>query len=121
MIKKRPINLDLTSLHYPPMAIVSILHRISGVVLFILSPLLMFYLYKSLNTEGAFDALKANLFTKFALFCFLSALIFHLIAGIRHLIMDMGFGESLKSGRTTAWLVIVLFLLFLPLAGVVVW
>lgn len=121
MIKKRPVNLDLTSLHYPPMAIVSILHRISGVVLFLLSPLMLYYLQLSLDSANSFNALKANNISKLFLFVFVCAFLFHLLAGIRHLVMDFGYGESLRSGRVTAWMIIGIFLVLLPLAGVMVW
>jgi succinate dehydrogenase / fumarate reductase cytochrome b subunit len=48
----------------------------------------------------------------------LSALLYHLIAGIRHLLMDIGIGESLKGGRLTAYLVFITTTLGIILLGV---
>ena len=51
----------------------------------------------------------------------LSALLYHLVAGIKHLLMDMGIGEELKSGRLAAKLTLVISVILIVLAGVWVW
>ncbi len=56
--KKRPINLDLSSLKFPPMAIASILHRVSGVLIFLLFPFVLFILGCSLQSEESFAQTK---------------------------------------------------------------
>lgn len=107
--KKRPINLDLTTMAFPPMAIVSILHRISGVMLFLLLPLMLYWLNVSLHDVGTFTDLQlwlANPYCKILLWMFLSAAWFHSIAGIRHMVMDLGIGESLNAGRLSAFAVL---------------
>lgn len=111
MNKKRPVNLDLGSLKFPPMAIASVLHRISGVALFLLLPFMLYLFSQSVQSEASFAEMKnslANPVYKLILWAFGSALIYHVIAGIRHLLMDMGFGEHLSTGRRTALIVIVL-------------
>lgn len=111
MNKKRPVNLDLGSLKFPPMAIASVLHRISGVVLFLLLPFMLYIFSQSVQSEASFAEMKnflANPVYKLILWAFGTALIYHVIAGIRHLLMDMGFGEHLSTGRRTALIVIVL-------------
>lgn len=111
MNKKRPVNLDLTSLVFPPMAIASILHRISGVAMFFLLPFMLYLLGSSLSSAESFAETQTLLATgtwKLIVWSFSVAFIYHLLAGIRHMLMDMGFGEHLPAGRYTAIAVIVL-------------
>ena len=91
------------------MAIVSILHRMSGLLLFLLMPLMLYFLQLSLNSPQSFADLRhtlANPWLKIVLWAFSAALVYHLLAGIRHLLMDLGWGEQLSQGRTSASLVI---------------
>ena len=110
-MNQRPINLELTSLQYPPMAIASILHRISGVILFVLLPMMLYFLARSLKSESSFAELQLILgspLPKLLLWGFLSAGLYHLLAGIRHIFLDMGWGESVPAARNSALLVILL-------------
>ena len=122
--KKRPVNLDLGTMKFPPMAIASILHRISGVVLFLLLPLLLFIFGQSLKSEESFVQLGILLTHpcyKLVLWAFGAAMIYHVLAGMRHLCMDMGFGEHLNTGRRTAILVIVLAIILSIVLGIWIW
>lgn len=124
MNTQRPINLNLWRLRFPVMAIASILHRISGVIIFLCLPLLLYLLQQSLISQGKFDSVTqfiANPLIRIILWVALSALLYHLFAGIRHLLMDLGFGESLSAGRATAYLVIVLAIITSILSGVWLW
>lgn len=124
MNRQRPVYLDITKYKFPNTAIVSILHRISGVILFLFTPFLLWALDKSLQSGEQFQALLRsfdNLAMKFILWIFLAAVIVHLIAGIRHLLMDMGFGESHQGGRVGANIVFVLSAVFILLAGIWIW
>lgn len=124
MNKNRPVNLDLGSMKFPPMAIASILHRISGILLFVLLPIMIFLLGQSLQSEEAFAQMKLRLsdpYYKLIVWAFCAALAYHLLAGIRHLIMDMGFGEHLCTGRRTAILVIVLAVFSTIFLGIWIW
>ena len=58
---------------------------------------------------------------KLLLWAFAAALIYHVLAGIRHIIMDMGFGEELDSGRRSAILVISLAVILTILLGIWIW
>lgn len=121
---KRPINLKLSSLKYPPMAIVSILHRISGIFLFLLLPFMLYFLSLSLRSEASFSEwqhLFSCPYTKGIVWVFGSALIFHLLAGIRHLFMDMGLGEQLSSGKYSALAVIYTALFLIIFLGFWLW
>ncbi|KTC70190.1 succinate dehydrogenase cytochrome b556 subunit C [Legionella birminghamensis] len=124
MKQKRPINLDLGSLKYPPMAIASILHRISGILLFVLMPVAFYFIDLSLRNEESFrraGEMMAHPFSKLVLWGLGAALIYHLLAGIRHMLMDLGIGEHLESGRRGAILVIAAAIIFSLLLGICIW
>lgn len=121
---KRPVNLDLTTFKFPRMAIVSILHRISGVLLFVFLPFVLYLLHSSLKSQDSFLAIQqllTNPFIKFMLWAVISAAGFHLIAGIRHLIMDFGYFESLSAGKASATMVFILAIAMVILTGVWIW
>lgn len=124
MIKQRPKNLNLLTIRFPLPAIVSILHRISGVILFLLIPLILWGLSLSLSSPDEFDNLHLFLSSpimKFLLWGSLSAFIYHFCAGIRHLLMDIHVGDELKSGRLSAKLTMVISVILIILAGVWLW
>ena len=124
MNNKRPINLDLRTIHFPIMAIASIFHRISGVLLFLLLPFMLYFLQLSLGDEASTIKLNALLilpFYKLIIWLFLAAFFYHILAGIRHLLMDMNIGEDLKDGRNTAFLVIGLSIVLTILLGFWIW
>ncbi|MDF1828212.1 MAG: succinate dehydrogenase, cytochrome b556 subunit [Legionellaceae bacterium] len=125
MNDQRPINLNLGSLKFPPMAIASILHRISGIGLFLLLPLMLYFLKLSLASAASFEHLQMLLTTcvwyKLAILAFAAALIYHVLAGVRHLLMDMGFGESLVAARRSAFVVIGLAVIGTLLFGASLW
>ena len=124
MKQQRPVNLDLRSLHYPPMAIASILHRISGLILFLLLPVILYFFSLSLDSVATFDKLRTlwqSPFNKLILWGFSSALFYHIFAGFRHMAMDIGFAEDLPTARRTAILVIVLAVISTILLGIWIW
>lgn len=121
---KRPVNLDLRTIKLPVTAYTSIVHRISGIILFIATAGLLWMLSTSLSSEAGFEQVKAclqNPFAKLVLWGVLSALMYHLVAGIRHLIMDAGFADGLESGRLGSQLVIVISVILIVLMGVWIW
>ena len=107
------------------MAILSILHRISGILLFLFLPLAIYLLHKSMLSSAGFSAtvqLLQQAGMKFLLWAMISATLFHLVAGVRHLMMDLGIGgESIRAGRISAYLVFVIALLLFILVGVWLW
>lgn len=123
MNRARPVNLNLLTIRFPIPAIVSILHRIAGVILFLFIPIALWVLDFSLTQDG-FDALhdwRGNIFTKLAIWAILAAFIFHLIAGVRHLLSDVRLGSSLQGGRATSWLTFITFFILVILAGIWLW
>jgi succinate dehydrogenase / fumarate reductase cytochrome b subunit len=122
--RKRPVNLNLLTMRFPIPAIASILHRISGVLLFLFLPALLWVLQQSLASSASFDGIKYyfnGAIAKFFIWLFFSSLIYHLLAGFRHLMMDADVGESLAVGRLTARLVIVLATIASICIGVWLW
>ena len=61
MNKKRPVNLDLGSMKYPVTALTSILHRLSGILLFLCLFVMLYALGKSLSSEEGFNEIKGML------------------------------------------------------------
>jgi succinate dehydrogenase / fumarate reductase, cytochrome b subunit len=122
--QKRPVNLDLTTIKLPPTAIVSILHRISGILIFLLMPVMLYGLQQSLISPEHFlktqQCFQSSMMS-FLAWIFLSALIYHGLAGVRHLLMDVGLGETASTGCKTAWLVLVLAFVLILCLGVALW
>jgi len=85
---------------------------------------LLYALDLSLASEDGFEQVKACLtspLAKLVIWGLLSALLYHLVAGIRHLIMDMGIGETLEGGKLGSKIVIAVAAVLIVLAGVWVW
>jgi len=119
----RPKNLNLLTIHFPLPAIISILHRITGVFLLLLIPLALWGLDVSL-TESGFTALSAwfaSFYIKALWWILLIPFCFHLIAGVRHLLADIHVGDTLPAGKWSAWLVLVIAALVILLIGIWIW
>ena len=124
MKKQRPVNLDLTTIKMHPAANASILHRISGVIMVFAIGILLWTLSLSLSSAEGFTQVKTLLdgwFFTFIIIGIISALIYHVLGGIRHLFMDLGYFEELNSGNTSAKLVIALWLILTIVVGVNLW
>ncbi|KIQ29372.1 succinate dehydrogenase, cytochrome b556 subunit [Pseudomonas floridensis] len=124
MNSQRPVNLDLRTIKLPVTAYTSILHRISGVILFVGIAIMLYAMDKSLASEEGFGEVKACLtspLAKLVIWGLLSALLYHLVAGIRHLIMDTGVGETLEGGKLGSKIVIAVSVVLILLAGVWIW
>jgi succinate dehydrogenase / fumarate reductase cytochrome b subunit len=116
--------LDITTIELPLPAKASIIHRISGLILFFAVAFMLAALAESLESAEGFANLTSafdNGIVKFIAWGILSALGYHFVAGIKHLLMDMGIGESKEGGRTAAIITLVLGAIVILLAGVWVW
>jgi succinate dehydrogenase / fumarate reductase cytochrome b subunit len=118
---RRPVFLNLLQIRFPVTAITSILHRASGLLLFLLIPFFILALQMSLRSAhdfnavlGAFDSLPARLL----MFILLWAALHHFLAGIRFLLLDVDIAVTRSAARASAWLVNVLAFL---LAVIVAW
>jgi succinate dehydrogenase / fumarate reductase, cytochrome b subunit len=123
--KQRPVNLDLTTIRFPVTAIASILHRVSGVITFVALGILLWLLGLSLSSEIGFQQTVAILGSwpvKLILWAILTALAYHIVGGIRHLLADFSLlEESLPAGINSAKIAFAITLLLSILAGILVW
>lgn len=124
MKKQRPVNLDLTTIKLPSAGKASILHRITGVAMFFALLFVIWAWATSLASADGFSLVTDVMngaFGKFVAIGTLSAFSFHLIGGIRHVVMDMGYWEELESGNTSANVAIGLWIvLTIVIAGVII-
>jgi succinate dehydrogenase / fumarate reductase cytochrome b subunit len=124
MQKSRPVNLNLFTIRFPVTAIISILHRLSGVIMFLFIGLLLYALNQSLKSPDSFGQLQVLLtypLSRFIIWVFLSSLLLHIFAGLRHIVMDFGFAEEKTNARISAYSVIILSILFILALGVRLW
>ena len=104
----------------PLAAIVSILHRISGVLIFLLLPFLLYLFDLSLTSETSFDTFRDVLshgLVKLVLLALIWAYLHHFCAGIRHLLLDVHIAGSKEGGRKTAATTLVISLLLTLVIG----
>jgi len=120
----RPINVnpsDLMAFAWPITALASIVHRIAGVILFVGVGFGLFALDTSLSSEAGFETLRGLIKSPFGMFVtwgLLSALGYHFVAGIKHLLMDMGVGETLEGSKFAAKVTLLLSAIVILLAAV---
>ena len=118
MITKQPKNLNLFTIRFPIPAIVSILHRMSGVIIFLLMPVITIAFCMSLMSSSDFASviLIINLWPLRILGAILTWGVFHhFIAGCRHLLLDMQIGNDLIVARFTSKTVLILSFIFTAL------
>jgi len=97
---------------------------VSGVILFAVVAILLCMLDSSLESAEAFAQLQESLqnpIYQFIIWGSVAALAYHMVAGIRHLIMDAGIGETLEGGQTGAKIALFVAVALIVLAGVWVW
>ncbi|ATC94543.1 succinate dehydrogenase, cytochrome b556 subunit [Pseudoalteromonas tunicata] len=124
MKKQRPVNLDLSTISMPATAKASILHRVTGVALFFALTFVIWAWSESLSSAQGFEFVKGlfnGFIAKFIAWGTLTVLIYHLIGGFRHLIMEMGYWEELESGNASAKAAIALWIVLAAAAGVWIW
>ena len=120
----RPVNLDLGTINLPVTAYASITHRVTGVLMFFSSFLMLWALDQSLASEASFNAVAAVLSSPIAKgisWGIASVLTYHVLAGIKHLIMDAGIGETMRGGVLGARIVFVLAAAATALWGMLIW
>jgi len=122
--KERPVNLDLTTIKMHPAANASIMHRISGVVMIFAIGILLWTLSLSLSSAEGFAQVQAMLdgfFFKFIIWGISVAITYHLLGGIRHVLMDLGHFEEKASGNASAKVIIALWVVLSVAVGVWLW
>ncbi len=120
---------DIVSYRLPPAGIVSILHRVSGVVMFLLLPFIIWMFdtsvtseitydqFTSVFTAGCADGAVPGWFFKLIALGLIWAYLHHFIAGVRHLIMDATHSVSKQQGHSSAVITLVLSVLLTVVLG----
>lgn len=124
MNNKRPKHLALHLIKLPLPGFVSILHRVSGLALFLALPLLLWMLQYSLRSIETYTELMdvlAQPLAKLVLLGLLWAFLHHFCAGLRYLAIDMHWVGNLAQARNTSWVVIVASLALTVLLGARLW
>jgi succinate dehydrogenase / fumarate reductase cytochrome b subunit len=124
MSQARPKFLNLFQIRQPVPAIVSILHRVSGAILFLFLWLFLLGMQRSLASPESYAQLKAFLgqpLMKLVLLALLWAWLHHSFAGLRHLALDLQIGIRLPGARATAFAVLILSLGLTAVIGALLW
>jgi succinate dehydrogenase / fumarate reductase cytochrome b subunit len=106
MKTERPFYLNLMQIKLPIGGWVSIFHRVTGAGLSLAIPVVLFVLMLSLRSAEDFADVAAFLSGGFGLLIVLAlvwAVLHHLLAGLRHLGFDIGWGEAKERARLSAW------------------
>ncbi|PSB92158.1 succinate dehydrogenase, cytochrome b556 subunit [Candidatus Pandoraea novymonadis] len=119
--KERPVHKNIgigqiITYRLPPAGIVSILHRISGALMFLLLPFFLYLFEQSLTSELSFDVMHdivANSFVKLMILLFSWGFLHHFLAGLRHLCMDMNHEKISKEGGKRSAVLVLFFSLIL--------
>jgi len=122
--KSRPKNLNLLTIKLPINALVSILHRATGCILFLMLPVILLLLQWSLNSALHFETVIAILhspFIKLMLLGLAWAFFHHFFAGIRHLAMDVHWMTTLMKARYTSKVVLVLGVIATLILAIKLW
>ena len=123
--KPRPVYLNLFAIRQPLPAIVSILHRVSGALLFLIGiPLLLWVVQRALASPDAWAQMRAALahpIAKLTLLVLAWAYFHHFLAGIRHLVMDLHIGMDLPAARRSGAFVLVLAVVLTFAVAVKLW
>ena len=124
MSPPRPKFLNLFQIRQPVPAIVSILHRISGAILFLFLWIFLAAMQKSLASPESYVSVKAFLdqpLVKLVLLGLLWAWLHHSFAGIRHLALDMQLGIQLRGARLSAMIVLAASIGLTIVIGALLW
>jgi succinate dehydrogenase / fumarate reductase cytochrome b subunit len=119
---------DLTTYSLPPAGIVSILHRVSGILMFLLMPFIIWMFDTSISSEISFAKFKAvfnngfsfvpGVLVKLVALALIWAYLHHFIAGLRHLWMDVSHTAVTKEfGKSSAIVTLVLSVLLTVVLG----
>jgi succinate dehydrogenase / fumarate reductase cytochrome b subunit len=119
--KNRPVYLNLFKIRLPVGGILSILHRATGAFLVLLLPIALYILQRSLQDPATYAKIAAQAATLVGrLFVLVIVWVFaqHFFSGIRHLLLDIGIGDSKPAARRNAWLAFAASLTVVALTGV---
>lgn len=124
MARRRPVYLNLFKIRLPLPGVVSIMHRVSGLLLFLLLPVLLYALQLTLASEPGFATVRNWLalpLVKLAVLGVVWGYLHHFFMGLRYLALDFDIGVDLPQARLSAKLVLVASLAATALMGVWIW
>ncbi|WWP02507.1 MAG: succinate dehydrogenase, cytochrome b556 subunit [Candidatus Dasytiphilus stammeri] len=125
MKKQRPVNLDLKTIKFPIAAIASILQRVSGVMNIFFMALILRLLEISLSSPEGFLKIRIlmnHILFKMIMWLVSTIMIFHIIGGIRHILMDIGFFiKNEQYGARSAQIVFIFTTILSIITGVFIW
>lgn len=113
-IKKRPKNLDLATIRLPLPGKLSILHRVSGVGIFLCLPILLWLFQQSVTSPESFalfQEVASHPVAKLLFMGLIWAYMHHFCAGIRFLLLDVHVGLELETARKSSVIVFVVSIL----------
>jgi succinate dehydrogenase / fumarate reductase cytochrome b subunit len=106
--RSAPVFLDLFRIRFPVGAVTSIAHRLSGLLLFLSFPLLVYWLDLSLRDPAGYASAVEWLhcgWVRLLSVVITWSLLHHLLAGVRFLLIDIGVGVERTAARRSAWAV----------------
>ncbi|MFM6978935.1 MAG: succinate dehydrogenase, cytochrome b556 subunit [Methylophilaceae bacterium] len=124
MVRKRPKNLNLLTIRLPVPALVSIMHRVSGALLFLSLPLWLLLFWLTVSSEQSYQLAQVflhSLLVKLLLVLLAWAFFHHACAGIRHLALDAHLGLRLRYARASSMMVLLLTGILLISFTVAIW
>ena len=119
-ISKRPVYLNLFKIRLPIGGVVSIVHRVTGVLLVLLLPPAIYLLQQSLQSPATFERtvrILGSLPGRAILVIVTWMFVQHLYSGVRHLLLDIDVGMDRRTARGSAWLTLVASIITLLLMG----
>ena len=122
--QKRPKFLNLLRIHLPVTGVNSFAHRVSGAMLFLAIPILIYCFNLSIRDTASFEELRELITTPiFKLICTLLAWAFghHLLAGIRFLLAEIDIATSLPAAKLFAWIINILGVIIFLAIGFMIW
>ena len=125
MKDKRPKNMDMTTMKLPIMGVASILHRVSAVIIWISLVYFLPILYISLESAQGFSRIESMLtesFTaQFFTWGFMTAAGYYVFGGLKHMIQEFGYFESLQDGKLISQIAIGLGVVLSIVFGIWIW
>ena len=118
------LNLFTIGLKMSITAKISILHRISGFLLFLSIPFILFILNQSLNSPSFYTTLYgicSSIAMKLVYMAIVFAFIYHMVSGVRFLFLDIDKGVQIKTAKITAVIVLLLSIILTAVLGVLIW
>lgn len=118
-MKAKRVYLNLFLIDFPITAVTSIIHRVTGIFLFLFLPFLLYFFYLSIESNSSFIVAKSlfsKSYVKVFYYIFLSSFIYHFITGLKHMIMDIGFFEEKKTSRNFAIISLIVIFFFILLS-----